>query len=151
MQVASDPPGHGPRCQRRLARHAARGGEAPDRGHPYDLFMADRDRRQHAREIYLAFASGDRDVVERSFTDDFTFSSPVDVALDREGYFERCWPGAGQGQEFEFVRVIESGDEVIVTYEVKHADGHVGRNTEVLTFRGDKVCRTEVYFGWNVP
>ncbi len=113
--------------------------------------MADGDRRQRAREIYLAFATGDRDVVERSFTDDFTFSSPVDVGLDRDGYFERCWPGAGQGQEFEFVRVIESGDEVIVTYKVKHADGHVGRNTEILTFRGDKVCRTEVYFGWNVP
>jgi hypothetical protein len=39
---------------------------------------------------------------------------------------------------------------VIVTYELRHTDGHAGRNTEVLTFRGDRVCCAEVYFGWNV-
>lgn len=122
----------------------------PTRPRAYDLIMADHDRLSRARDIYLAFAAGDREVIERSLTGDFTFSSPVDVGLDREGYFERCWPGAGQGQEFEFVRLVESGDEVIVTYETKHRDGHIGRNTEILTFRGDKVCRTEVYFGWNV-
>lgn len=25
-----------------------------------------------------------------------------------------------------------------------------GRNTEVLAFRGDEICRAEVYFGWKV-
>ena len=124
--------------------------ESPDRLYAYDQVMADSDRIRRAREIYEAFAAGDREVVERSITDDFTFSSPVDAELDRKGYFERCWPGAGQNQEFEFARLVEAGDEVVVTYEVTHPDGHVGRNTEVLTFSGDKVCRTEVYFGWNV-
>jgi len=112
--------------------------------------MATNDRLERARDVYLAFSSGDRDAAERYLSDDFSFSSPLDVGLDRAGYFERCWPGAGLGQEFEFVRLVESGDEVIVTYEVRHPDGHKGRNTEVLTFRGDQVCATEVYFGWNV-
>jgi hypothetical protein len=112
--------------------------------------MSTEDRLQQAREIYLAFASGDRAAIERTLSDDFSFSSPVDVGLDRAGYFKRCWPGAGQGQEFEFVRLVQSGDEVIVTYEVRHPDGHTGRNTEVLAFRGTEVCRAEVYFGWNV-
>ena len=108
------------------------------------------ERLERARDLYRAFAHGDRGAVERWLTDDFSFSSPVDVGLDREGYFERCWPGAGQGQEFEFVRLVQAGDEVIVTYEVRHADGHKGRNTEVLTFRGNEICGAEVYFGWNV-
>ena len=108
------------------------------------------DRLERVREMYRAFSSGDRAAVERYLTDDFSFSSPLDVGLDRAGYFERCWPGAGLGQEFEFVRFVQSGDEVIVTYEVSHLDGHKGRNTEVLTFRGDQVCGAEVYFGWNV-
>ena len=51
---------------------------------------------------------------------------------------------------FEFVRLIESGDEVIVTYQMTKADGHRGRNTEVLTFRREEICRTEVYFGWEL-
>lgn len=113
--------------------------------------MPDPDRVQHAQDMYRAFAAGDREFVERTLSEDFTFSSPVDVGLDRAGYFERCWPGAGQGQRFEFVRVVQDGDEVIVTYETTQADGRRGRNTEVLSFRGDQICRAEVYFGWNVP
>jgi SnoaL-like domain len=112
--------------------------------------MAGDDRLQQARDMYLAFAAGDRAAIERTLSDDFSFSSPVDVGLDRDGYFERCWPGAGQAQQFEFVRMVQSGDEVIVTYELTHPDGRRGRNTEVLAFRGDQVCRAEVYFGWNV-
>ncbi|MGO9495154.1 MAG: nuclear transport factor 2 family protein [Solirubrobacteraceae bacterium] len=108
------------------------------------------DLLERARDVYRAFASGDRPAIDGILTDDFSFSSPLDVGLDRAGYFERCWPGAGNGQQFEFVRLVRSGDEVIVTYQVEHADGHTGRNTEVLTFRGDRLCRAEVYFGWNI-
>jgi hypothetical protein len=73
------------------------------------------DRINAAQELYRAFAAGDRDVVDEDLADQFTFSSPLDVALDRARYFERCWPGAGQEQRFEFVRLVETGDEVIVT------------------------------------
>ena len=108
------------------------------------------DRKQIARQAYEAFAAGDRDFYEEHLADDLTFSSPADPMLDRDGYFERCWPGAGQGQKFEFVRVVEAGDEVIVTYESRRPDGSGGRNTEVLTFDGDRIRRIEVYFGWDL-
>ena len=108
------------------------------------------DRVNTARELYLAFAAGDRDVVEGILADEFTFSSPVDVGLDRAGYFERCWPGAGQEQQFQFVRLVETGDEVIVTYEMTHQDGGRGRNTEILSFNADRITGAEVYFGWNL-
>ncbi len=101
--------------------------------------------------MYEAFAAGDREFVESILSEDFRFSSPPDPALNRSGYFERCWPGSGMGQTFEFVRVVEHGDEVIVTYELTRPDGGRGRNTEVLTFHGDEVCRAEVYFGWDLP
>ena len=48
------------------------------------------------------------------------------------------------------MRVLESGDEVIVTYEMTKPDGSRGRNTEILTFKGDQVREVEVYFGWNI-
>src|SRR5438309_6684784 len=106
--------------------------------------------RRLAQRSYEAFAAGDRKFFEKHLAEDFTFSSPLDVGLDRAGFFERCWPGAGGGQQFEFVRVLEFGDEVVVTYEMTRADGGRGRNTEVLTFDGDRVSRAEVYFGWNL-
>ena len=108
------------------------------------------DRPQRVRDLYRAFASADRDSVDEALAGDFKFSSPVDVGLDREGYFERCWPGAGGGQKFEFVRLVESGDEVVVTYEMKKSDGSRARNTEILTFKGDQICEVEVYFGWSI-
>ena len=48
------------------------------------------------------------------------------------------------------MRLIESGDEVVVTYEAKRTDGHHFRITEVLTFDGDRIRQVEVYFGWDL-
>jgi hypothetical protein len=112
--------------------------------------MSADSRTARARQLYGSFAAGDRNAVEGLLSGDFTFSSPVDPHLDRAGYFERCWPGAGQHQVFEFVRMVAAGDEVLVTYEMTQSDGRRGRNTEVLAFRGDQICRAEVYFGWNL-
>lgn len=108
------------------------------------------DRKQLARAVYGAYVSGDRDVVERILADDFVFFAPPDPGIDRATYFERCWPNAGTTESFEFVRLIEHGDEVIVTYELTKTDGSRFRNTEVLTFAGDRLARAEVYFGWDV-
>jgi hypothetical protein len=112
--------------------------------------MSTTDRAEIARASYLAFAAGDRGFFETRLGDDLSFSSPPDPHLDRDGWFARCWPSAGSGQRFEFVRVIDAGDEVIVTYEIHRPDGGGGRNTEVLTFDSDdKIVRIEVYFGWD--
>ncbi|HEY6654024.1 MAG TPA: nuclear transport factor 2 family protein [Solirubrobacterales bacterium] len=108
------------------------------------------DRKELARELYEAFSTGDRDFFERHLAPELTFSSPTDPKLDRAGFFERCWPGAGQSQGIDIIRLIESGDEVVVTYDLKRPDGSGGRNTEVLAFDGDRVKRIEVYFGWDL-
>jgi ketosteroid isomerase-like protein len=108
------------------------------------------DRLQIVRDCYRAYETGYRELVERHLGDDFTFYSPADVGIDRARYFERCWPNAQQIAAFEYLRLVEIGDEVLVTYECTRADGSRFRNTEVMTFDGDKIARVEVYFGWNV-
>jgi len=108
------------------------------------------DRLKLARDYYGAYVTGDRSVVEKLLTDDFTFYSPADVGIDRAKYFERCWPNFKRSASCDFKRLVESGDEVIVTYESAKTDGSRFRNTEVLTFRGDKICKAEVYFGWDL-
>jgi ketosteroid isomerase-like protein len=109
-----------------------------------------RDRLELARASYGAYGSGDRSVVEELLSEDFTFYSPPDPGIDRKTYFERCWPNAETIASFEFKRLVEIGDEVLVTYESTKTDGRRFRNTEILTFDGDKICRAEVYFGWDV-
>jgi ketosteroid isomerase-like protein len=108
------------------------------------------DRLKLARDSYGAYESGDRRVIEDLLTDDFTFYSPADVGIDRAKYFERCWPNSELIEAFDFKRLVEVDDEVVVTYESKKTDGSRFRNTEILKFEGDKICRAEVYFGWNL-
>jgi ketosteroid isomerase-like protein len=108
------------------------------------------DRLELVRRSYAAYQSNDRRFVEDLLTDDFRFSSPVDVDIDRATYFERCWTVIERPAAFDFKRLYEVGDEVVVTYEAEHADGRRFRNTEVFEFEADKVKRVEVYFGWNL-
>jgi ketosteroid isomerase-like protein len=102
------------------------------------------------RDCFGAYESGDRRVVEELLTDDFTFFSPADVGIHRARYFERCWPNDERVKAFEYVRLFEEGDEVVVTYESTRMDGTRFRNTEIHTFAGDKIRRVEVYFGWDL-
>ncbi|MFN2617664.1 MAG: nuclear transport factor 2 family protein [Thermoleophilaceae bacterium] len=108
------------------------------------------DRLKLARDAYGAYESGDRHVLDELLTEDFTFYSPADVGIDRARYFERCWPNAELIESFEFKRLVEVGDEVVVTYESRKTDGSRFRNTEILTFAGEKISQVEVYFGWNL-
>jgi len=108
------------------------------------------DHLKLTRDAYRAYESNDRELIESLLADDLVFYSPPDPGIDREEYFERCWPNAGHIGAFDFVRLIESGDEVVVTYECTRTDGSRFRNTEVLTFEGDRIRQVEVYFGWNL-
>ena len=103
-----------------------------------------------AQRAYEGFAAGYRKFFENHLAESFTFSGPLDVGLDRAGYFERCSPGAGQGQKFNFLRLIEHDDEVVVTYEMTKPNGEKGRNTEILRVKDNKIISVEVYFGWDV-
>jgi hypothetical protein len=112
--------------------------------------MPEESRLDVARACYGAYASGDRELVDRLLADEIVFFSPADVGIDRDAYFERCWPNSGSIKAFEFKRLEELGDEVLVTYEATRTDGTRFRNTEILGFEGDQISRMEVYFGWNL-
>ena len=111
---------------------------------------ATRSKADVIRMCFAAYKSKDRKTVEGLLSDDFHFTSPYDDEIDRAAYFERCWPNAGRIAAFRFDRLLEAGDEVVVTYECETTEGKRFRNTEVLTFTGDKIRKVEVYFGWNL-
>ncbi len=108
------------------------------------------DRLRVARACYGAYESGDRAALDRHLSENLAFYSPADPGIGREEYFERCWPNAERIRCFEFRRLIEVDDEIVATYEAERVDGSRFRNTEILTFDGDKITRVEVYFGWDL-
>jgi ketosteroid isomerase-like protein len=109
------------------------------------------NRVEAVRRCYAAYETGDRSLIEPLLADDFTFSSPPDVGIGLDRYWERCWPAAETTKSFAFRRLTEVGDdEVLVTYEAERHDGSRFRNTEIFRFDGDRVKSVEVYFGWNL-
>ena len=112
--------------------------------------MPDQDPTEIVRECYAPFAAADRSVIERTFADDFVFSAPPDVGIDRATFFERCWPHAGRTARFDFVRIFEHDGEVFVTYEATREDGSRFRNSEIFRVAGDQIVEQEVYFGWDL-
>ena len=108
------------------------------------------DRKELVRASYTAYETGDREMLEAILADDFRFWSPPDPGIDRATYWERCWPNHVNHARFEYVRLYEVGDEVVVTYEAERTDGSRFRNTEVFGFEDDRIKTVEVYFGWNL-
>lgn len=111
----------------------------------------DGNRVVMAKAAYRAYETRDRELIESLLGESLRFHSPPDPELDREAYFERCWPNAETLRSFEFVRVLEGDEEVVVTYEATKVDGRRFRNTEVMRFEGDRIAEVEVYFGWDLP
>jgi len=110
-----------------------------------------RDPIAVVRQCYQAYAASDRAAAEAVIAEDFHFSSPLDNRIDRETYFERCWPNNEWITGYEFVRLISEGDQVVATYVGQSTRGKPFRNTEVLTVRDGKIVEVEVYFGWSLP
>ena len=99
------------------------------------------------RRAYAAYADSDRDSLDPLIADDFTFSSPDDPELDREGYFERCWPSHEHIRDIRIEKLFVEGDEVFVRYELERVSGERFRNTEFLRVRDGQLVRAEVYYG----
>ncbi|MEK7951019.1 nuclear transport factor 2 family protein [Luteolibacter soli] len=99
------------------------------------------------RRCFEAYEKKDRSLIEPILAEDFTFSSPLDDAINRESYFERCWPNSEHVGTFEFEKLIEDGDDVVAIYLATSKDGAQFRNTEVFTFRGEQLVHVQVYFG----
>ena len=97
-----------------------------------------------------AYIDKDRAATEALISDDYSFTSPLDNAIDRETYFRLCWPNSEGMSSMDFIAGAEDGDHPWVTYE-GGSGGRRSRNTEYHRVRHSQLVATEVYFGWNLP
>ncbi len=103
------------------------------------------------RSCFKAFENKDRGALELIIGDEFHFTSPLDNAINREKYFERCWPVSESIESFTFKNLAAAAGRVFVTYESVLRNGKTFRNTEIFEIVRGKVLSIEVYFGWDLP
>jgi ketosteroid isomerase-like protein len=99
------------------------------------------------RKYFSAYENKERKAVEALLTNDFVFTSPYDYRIDRETYFNRCWPYSEKSATYGIEKLFEKGNEAFILYECKTKDGGSSRNTEFFTIEGNRIKEVEVYFG----
>ncbi|HEX3499249.1 MAG TPA: nuclear transport factor 2 family protein [Stellaceae bacterium] len=99
------------------------------------------------RRYFAAYVAKDRELVDDLLTDDFSFTSPRDDAIDKAAYFARCWPNSARIRTLAVEKVFAQGSEAFVLYKITTEEGTEFCNTEFWTFAGERISRITVYFG----
>jgi hypothetical protein len=102
------------------------------------------------RAAMNAYVAHDRAAMERLLAPDYRFTSPMDNAIDRTLYFERCWPASAALTGMTIVHASEDGELAWIAYEGESAAKRF-RNVELHRVRDGRIVETQVYFGWDVP
>ena len=103
------------------------------------------------RSYFKSYSDKDRPTIESLVSEDFYFTSPLDNRIDRQTYFNRCWPNSNNTAAIDLQHLVVNGEQAFVIYESRMTDGKRFRNTELLTVKHGKITGVEVYFGWSIP
>jgi hypothetical protein len=104
-----------------------------------------------ARACFEGCVNKDRAAIESLLRDDFHFASPIDNALDRTTYLQRCWPNSRYTESLYYIYQVEEGDRAFIVYEARTTTGKGFRNAEIHTVRDGKLPAVEIYFGLDLP
>jgi ketosteroid isomerase-like protein len=100
------------------------------------------------RASFEAYVRQDRARAETLIREDLVFTSPQDDHIDRDSFFERCFPTADRVSRQELMCVVSDGrDRVFIMYEYDLKAGGTYRNTELITVVDDRIAEIQVFFG----
>ena len=100
------------------------------------------------RANFDAYVRQDRAAAEALVGDELTFTSPQDDHIDRDAFFERCFPTADRVSRQELLHVVDTGSgDVFIMYEYELKTGGTHRNTELITVVDGRIVEIQVFFG----
>lgn len=107
---------------------------------------------QVVRESYRCYREQDREGAERILAPDFRFTSPQDDHIDRDAFFERCFPTVHRFSRYTLLHAVDVDEtHVVSVYEYDLADGGgTFRNTELHTVHERRINEIQVFFGGRI-
>lgn len=100
-------------------------------------------------DFFSAFIEHDKELAETLLSEDFTFTSQYDDHINKETYFEKCWPNRNKIKHQEIEKIIAEDNEAFILYKSELVDGSKFRNTEHIKLSDNKIKEVNVYFGPN--
>ena len=98
-----------------------------------------------------AYVSKDHQAIERLIHEDYRFTRPLDNALSRTTYFDRCWPNSEQITGFDFISGTDEGKRAYIVYEGHTKDGKTFRELRGPHDKGRQPHHYGSVFGWDLP
>lgn len=104
-----------------------------------------------AVDLLQAYIEQDRTGAESLLAADLTFTSPQDDRIDREAYFERCFPTADRFRTQTLLHRADLDEQhVVIVYEYELMTGARHRNVEIITVADGQATEIQVFFGGQV-
>ncbi len=102
------------------------------------------------KAYYSGFETHNWDLVEAQLAEGFTFTTPVNDHIAIQEFKENCWPTTKFTKNIKFIKMVESGDDLIVLVEINTTDNKIARNVDIYTFSKGKIKTIEVFFGQGI-
>ena len=98
------------------------------------------------KNFFSAWEKRDWDFVKKALAAGFTFTSQYDDHINEHDYKLKCWDAVKEMEAYEFVRIMEQGDEAFIRYKGR-INGVQVQNTEHFKFQDGKLKEVTVFFG----
>jgi|SRR5450432_91627 hypothetical protein len=101
------------------------------------------------KAYYSGFERNDWNTVAAQFADGFTFTSPNnDDHISVEKFKEKCFVTARFVKKVNFIKMMESGNDLMLLVEIISTDNKIVHNVDVYKFSSTgKIKSIEVFFG----
>jgi hypothetical protein len=107
------------------------------------------EKEKVVKAYYSGFESKDWNTVAAQFADGFTFTSPNnDDHISVDKFKEKCFGTAKFVKKINYIKMAETGNDLMLLVEIITVDGKVVRNVDVYSFNSTgKIKSIEVFFG----
>src|SRR5260221_14791729 len=90
------------------------------------------------KDMFSAWQTRDWGFVDRALANGFAFTSPYDDHIDKVEYRHKCWDAVKEIEPYDFINIMEQGDDAYVHYKGK-VNGVQVQNVEHFLFDNGKI------------
>ena len=111
------------------------------------LFAQGTEKEKAVKAYYSGFETHNWSLVASQLADGFTFTTPINDHISLKEFKGNCWGTNRFTKKVHFIKMFQSGNDLILLVEINTTDNKIARNVDIYTFSGGKIKSIEVFFG----